>query len=576
MLKVQLYKQRNWMGEKLKKILIALLVLTLNLSLFPIETAHAANASLYITPASSSQAVGNKFTVYVGVNSGGNAINAIEGTANFPSGVVAVTGAGTGGSLCSIWVQSPTVSGSSVSFKCGIPGGTTGSGNLISVSLTASAVGSGSASISGARILAGPGENVTGGSSGGSFNITAKSSGASSNNKPAVASTAAATISSSTHGDQNAWYKNKNVALSWTRSAGVTGYSYSVDRNEGTVPATTANTNETSLNLTGKDDGIWYLHLRANSATGWSSTSNFRIQIDSTAPTNLDIVTEPKGESGKRPMVSFNAIDAASGIDHYEISMDQGEFQKFASPFTPSSIKPGEHTFTVRAYDKAGNVLEGKISVRIKEVPVPKITKPQSNTTFKLIQSLDIAGTADSTTKIDVYLDGVNIAKGINVSDDGSWSMTYKNILMPGKHKITAVAVRDGIDSNTSEAVTIETDPSAISIFGVMVPSLVVILILLAVIVLLVLLAIWLIVFVKRNKDKIRSTFSRNKVQTETEVSQKFSDMEEKLETEIKKTLKGKKSLTASDKKKLEEKLKADLKSTEQAIVETIEKDAKD
>ncbi|KKU78253.1 MAG: hypothetical protein UY04_C0044G0004 [Parcubacteria group bacterium GW2011_GWA2_47_7] len=35
--------------------------------------------------------------------------------------------------------------------------------------------------------------------------------------------------------------------------------------------------------------------------------------------------------------------------------MDQEAFVKTASPYTPSKISSGEHTFTVRAYDKAGN-----------------------------------------------------------------------------------------------------------------------------------------------------------------------------------------------------------------------------
>jgi len=563
------------MGEKVKKILIASLVLLLNLSIFPVEVAHAANASLYISPSSLTQAKGNRFTINVGVNSGGNAVNAFEATINLPTNIVSISGAGTGGSLCSLFPLTPTVSGSSVRFQCGIPSGTTNSGNLISISLVASNIGSGTASISGARVFAGPGINVTGGTSGGTINVVAPSArpGA---GRAEPTGTSAPDVSSSTHGDQNTWYKNKDVALSWPRTAGVTGYSYIFDQSPGTVPPATTNFNETTLNLPGKTDGVWYLHIRANGPNGWSAATNYRVQIDSTAPTNLTIVTDPKGEADKRPIVSFNAVDATSGIDYYEVKMDQDEFQRATSPYTPNSIKSGDHVFTVRAFDKAGNMFEGKVTIRVKEVPIPKITKPQINSTLKLIQTLDIAGTADSTVKIDLYIDGVNIARGLPVKDDGTWSMTYNGFITPGKHKITAIAVRDGIESKASDIVGINIDPSAVSIFGKLVPSYIIFVILLVIVGLLTLLIIWLFVFINRNKYKLLGKFKRNTTQAKVEVANNFSDMERRLQMDILGTYKGKKLLTPKEKHNLEDKIKSEVKTTEKAIINTIEKEIKD
>ena len=569
---------------KLKKLLIAVLVLVLELSVVPAGIVHAASASLYITPSSSSQAVGNNFTVYVGLNTGGNAVNAIEATVNLPTNVVSITGAGTGGSLCSIWVQNPTISGSSVSFKCGIPGGTTSNGTLISISLAASAVGSGNGSISGARVLAGPGDNVTGGTSGATFNVTAASSGSggssssgsrSTTYKAQPTGTPAPDVTSSSHSDQNGWSKNKTVDVSWTRPAGVTGFSYAFDQSDSTVPAASSNSNATSLNLPDKGDGVWYFHIRANGPNGWSSTTNYRVQIDTAAPTNLVVTTDPKGESGKRPLVSFNAEDATSGIDHYEIKMDQEAFKRVSSPYMPDSIKSGNHTFTVRAYDKAGNMIENKVSIRIKDVPIPKITKPRQNATFKLIQSLDIAGTGDSSTKIDLYIDGVNIAKGLTVKDDGTWSMTYKSLIMPGKHKITAVAIRDGIESKTSDSVTVQIDPSAISIFGMLVPSILVFIILLTIIGLLVLLVIWMFIFIQRHKSSFRGKSKKDKLETEAEVGKDFSVAEQKIKKDIDGTYKDKKLLTSKEKHHLEDKIKKDLRTAENAVIDTIEKEPK-
>ena len=197
--------------------------------------------------------------------------------------------------------------------------------------------------------------------------------------EPAYA-TPSPTVSSGTHPDQNAWYNNNSPAFSWNKADGITGFSYVFDQSAGTVPDTTVDTTGTSVSFPNTADGVWYLHIRTLGSKGWSNTSHYRVQIDKTAPTALTVVTEPKVEADKRPMVLFTAKDAISGIDHYEIKLDNGEFKRAVSPYTPDKISSGEHTFTVRAFDKAGNMIEGsaKINIRINPsavnlfgIPVP-------------------------------------------------------------------------------------------------------------------------------------------------------------------------------------------------------------
>ena len=208
--------------------------------------------------------------------------------------------------------------------------------------------------------------NVTGGASGGTYTVT-----------ESVYATPAPTVSSATHPDQSVWYKSNSPAFSWS---GTGEYSYIFDQNPGTVPAGSVNTKNTSVSFQNKTDGIWYFHVRALDDNGWSATTTFRVQIDATAPSSIEVVTDPKVNSDKRPMVSFNAVDAASGIDHYEIKLDKDEFRAATSPYTPPSLNSGDHVFTVRAYDKAGNMIEGsaKINIRINPsavnlfgIPVP-------------------------------------------------------------------------------------------------------------------------------------------------------------------------------------------------------------
>ena len=554
-------------------------LLALGFALLP-GVGRADSASLYLTPSGLSQTVGSNFTISVGANTGGNAINAVEATVTIPS-ILTITGASTGGSICSIWVQQPSVSGSSVSFKCGIPGGTTSSGNLISISVRAASVGSGAATISGTRILAGPGQNVTGGASGGSYTVTAAAShtNANANSGSSAATqptTAAPAIASGSHGDQNRWYTNTSPSFSWSPPSGATGYTYAFDKSPDTVPGTTANiVTSTSIGFPNQADGTWYFHVRANGANGWGATSTFRVQIDTTAPTGLEVITEPKQIADKRPMVSFTATDATSGIDHYDISMDNGPFKTVTSPFTPDSITSGNHTFTVRAYDKAGNKTESTVAITIKAIPAPKIATPTANTTFKLIEKLDIAGTADLTTTIKLYLDGKLIAENIPVSSGGVWSYTYHAVVMPGKHDITARAVKDGIESQPSGKLSITIDPSAVSLFGRMFSIYLVLFVLLVIIGLLLAAIIWLWVVSRRRYKKIIAKLAKRTQATEQSVAGELDTLQHELTHDIHRALEPK-SRGVEQSHQLQGQITTDIISTKRAISRELEDQTKD
>ena len=469
------------------KLYIITLFGILSLAIMPTQT-QAATASLYLSPKATTTQIKGIFNLSVNVNSGGNLVNAFEGTINIPTNILSIVGVGTGGSLCSLFVKQPTVSGSSVSFKCGVPNGTTANGTLITISVMGKAVGTGTATISGARILAGAGQNVTGEIVGGTYTILAQAE--------------SPLISSVTHPDQSAWYKNNNPIFTWSKSGVNRGYSYLFDQNYGTIPTQTINTSETSVVISEVGDGIWYLHLRANDNNVWSNTTHYRVQIDRTLPTNLVVMTDPKFETDHRPMLIFNAIDATSGIAYYEIQIDKGVFVKATSPYIPNSISAGDHTFTVRAYDRAGNYSEASTKIKIKEVQTPKITTPRNYQTFNLAQKLKIEGTASSGTVINIYLDGKIIAHGIKVGSDGRWGFDYRNFIIPGKHQIYAVAVRDGIESKPSDKINITIDPSAISIIGITLPSWIVFVILTLLVLILSLVVIWLFIWRKRKHKK--------------------------------------------------------------------------
>ncbi|MBN1655686.1 MAG: DUF4215 domain-containing protein [Deltaproteobacteria bacterium] len=104
-----------------------------------------------------------------------------------------------------------------------------------------------------------------------------------------------ASISSSTHPNQETWYSNKSPILFWTlphSSADTSSVYWVLDSYAETLP--TVNDNEivmdptnpnasSSLQLPAVDDGVWYFHLRAQDTMGYFTTqaAHFRLQIDS-------------------------------------------------------------------------------------------------------------------------------------------------------------------------------------------------------------------------------------------------------------------------------------------------------
>jgi hypothetical protein len=76
-------------------------------------------------------------------------------------------------------------------------------------------------------------------------------------------------------------------------------------------------------------------------------------------------------------VVKFSAVDATSGIEKAQYSVDGGEWILLAPAqgisdskaesysFTVRGLAPGEHTIAVRAYDRFENVGAGKTTINV-------------------------------------------------------------------------------------------------------------------------------------------------------------------------------------------------------------------
>jgi len=98
------------------------------------------------------------------------------------------------------------------------------------------------------------------------------------------------------------------------------------------------------------------------------TTNTIIIKIDGITPT-IDIMHPTDGMTitNKTVIVSWAGQDEHSGIDHYEILIDNGTWVNVGANLSyVMDIVDGNHTITIRAYDVAGNYIESSKSFSAK------------------------------------------------------------------------------------------------------------------------------------------------------------------------------------------------------------------
>jgi len=336
---------------------------------------QAAGASLYLSPNSGTFYVGSTFDVSIFVNTGGEDINAIQADLKFDSKKLQIASPTAGKSFISVWISQPTYSNieGTAFFQGGIPTpGINTSAGLVST-ITFRVIAPGETTIyflDSSRVLLddGKGTDILTSMGRGVYNLL-------------IPPPEGPKVFSSTHPDQNKWYKNPNPTFSWEKEEGVTDFSYSLDFDSQGIPDNLPEGDFTSISFTDLDDGIWYFHIKAKKAGVWGGTSHYLVQIDSTPPASfIPEITPSTRTSVSQPIVSFITTDALSGFDHFEIKIidispdreekEVGFFIEVASPYKLPAFESGEYMLVVRAFDKAGNWRDESVKIEI----IPKGT----------------------------------------------------------------------------------------------------------------------------------------------------------------------------------------------------------
>jgi len=462
-------------------------------SIFSLSGAQA--ATLYFSPSSGTRAVGTVFPVHVYVSSANQAMNAASGVVSFSRDTLEVVSLSKTGSIFTLWVQEPSFANNTgtINFE-GIvlnPGFIGTSGRILTINFSVRATGLASLNFPSGSILAndGQGTDIFISSGNASFRlegrpptppVTLPTETPRTPTPPEVPDTpqtpTAPQISSPTHPDTNKWYSVDDARFAWELPSGITAARLLANRAPRTIPTVDYIPAVNSKELPDLADGIWYFHARLRNSAGWGASSHFRFQIDTEKPTRFEI-TEIEREDLTNPKVRFrfDAEDKTSGIDHFQIQINQGPSQTWRNNveeeqiiYESPALSPGRHTLIAKAVDKAGNLLTSVIEFNIQALSPPIITDyPKELTSGEM---LIIRGKTYPNSEVIMWLERRNAeakTQTIESNADGKFVLATEENLERGIYKIWAEVIdARGAKSERVELATIVIKAPALIQFG--------------------------------------------------------------------------------------------------------------
>lgn len=345
----------------------------------PVSAAQPASFSL--STQNLSVATGQYFSVAVGLDPGEAAVDTVRLHVNFDPTLLQAQTVSLGSTM------TQTSPGSAIDnvagsinwggFTFGTP--LTVKGTVMTLNFKALRTGTGAITLNSSSLALQDGENFSNGATSTttvSVVANADSGGTTSSGEVpsvVVVDGLTLTVTSATHPDKNAWYKSRDVQVTWAMQGGsprefLTMFDLSPDTDPSQSDLTRViDGSVRDMLLTLGSDGLWYFHIKMISATGAvSSTVHFPLHIDSTPPSSLSIDPDTRQLLAGEPVsLAFGAIDDLSGVADYAISINGGEYLPATSPYQFKNTVAGDILFGVRATDNAGNETFASTRLRV-------------------------------------------------------------------------------------------------------------------------------------------------------------------------------------------------------------------
>ncbi|MDA8596749.1 cohesin domain-containing protein [Candidatus Pacebacteria bacterium] len=503
-------------------------------------------ATLSVSPQTGVHTVGGVFSAQVRVNTGGEAINAAEGTLRFDPQKITVLSVSKG-SIFNLWTADPTFSNSAgtISFGGGAtpPGYSGSSGAVISITFKAQSAGDAKVSFTSGSVLAadGRGTNVLTSMGSAAFTIAAAGVPAEPEvieyvapaNTPGLPS-----ITSTSHPDPAAWYQATDATLNWSVPAGVTSVRTLIDGSSGSIPTKVYETPIRTISLD-LEEGVQYFHLQFRNEDGWGRVAHYRLAVDTESPTQFDI-SLPDGADLSNPVQTLvlNTVDEPSGVSRYEVQLDGGEPYEYidetgSSTITLPALSPGKHTVVIEAFDAAGNSRVATFSFTILSFDRPEFTEYPSRINTDVIPV--ISGVTRANAEVTVTVRKVSGSTEPQtytmVSDEaGVFTFIPDSYFELGVYELTATAIDEfGAQSEESDPIRIAVEePGYLQIGGFLVSVLSVLVPLLG---LLILLILGLLYIVRRLRN-IKSTVAGETEEALAVLRSEFAQLRATLRTE--------------------------------------------
>ncbi len=278
-------------------------------------------------------------------------------------------------------------------------------------------------------------------------------------------------ISSPSHPDQEAWYALATSTFVWDMPTGVRRVRLALNNKPeafGTITYPAPMSEKIYSNIT---EGIQYFHLTREWNDGHTDGASYRIQTDRTPPGNLSITEKTRADStDPRVIFLLSATDTLSGVDRYEIIIDDGLpitwIPNATGEYSATALTPGTHEIMAKAIDKAGNATPAlRLSFAVEYLPTPSITLSDK----KFIEGKHLEGQIVSRPNdiatLFIKRGDETVEEEIALNTEGSAAFTSALTLSPGTYEVwvTSHDVRGAI-SKESERLTFE---AAASLMGI-------------------------------------------------------------------------------------------------------------
>jgi hypothetical protein len=328
-------------------------------------------AVLSFNPPSGTIGVGKTLTIVVAIDSP-KPYNSGSALINFDKGVLSVESISKNNSAFSLWAVEPSFVNAEgkLNFEGGSASPLSGKKTVLTFTLKGLKEGKSDVTFTTGSVLAadGKGTDILSTKTIASYDVKA---GAAENNPPPQPSPSqdpgglgpkpeAPDVTATSHPDENLYYNAPKARFLWELPPDVTVDRLVLDTSEKTDPKTNYDPALNEKEFDQLTDGVMYFHIKYKNDAGWGPVTHKKILVDKTPPPPFTLdISVPASSTDAH--FKFSATDTLSGLDRYEAVIDAGNPIKItladakSGEYVLAGQSYGEHSVTLKAFDKAGN-----------------------------------------------------------------------------------------------------------------------------------------------------------------------------------------------------------------------------